>query len=155
MFARLIFIAVVSSVVALGNANAHRIQAYGRYIYSGTQNRIYNNTFSYNNGVTDTYSAQHVQAYDSGSNNWWNTTGTSDKHGYGNYWYDWANNNDTNDQNPHDGIVDWPYTIDGSAGAKDYYPLTNAPPSVPELPNPLIVVIIVAIIGVALARRNY
>ena len=42
--------------------------------------------------------------------------------GIGNYWYDWANNNNTNDNN-HDGIVDWPYSIAGSAGAKDYSPL--------------------------------
>jgi hypothetical protein len=50
----------------------------------------------------------------------------------GNYWYDWANNNDTNDQN-HDGIVDWPYMIDGGL-AKDNFPLKNATSVIAPLP---------------------
>ncbi len=66
------------------------------------------------------YNASNIQAYDEGNDNLWYDTQTEE----GNYWHDWANNNDTNDQN-HDGIVDWPYLIAGSAGAKDYYPLKN------------------------------
>ena len=92
---------------------------YGIYIYSGSNNHIYHNSFYYNQGSGGTYNSSHVQAYDDGSNNYWNSTT-----GIGNYWYEWANNNNTNDQN-HDGIVDWPYKIAGSAGAKDYYPLKN------------------------------
>jgi len=99
---------------------------YGIYIYSGcSHNRIYNNSFYYNDGSENTFNSLHIQAYDGGSNNYWNSST-----GIGNYWHDWANNNNTNDQNG-DGIVDWPYPIAGSAGAKDYYPLKN-PTIVPE-----------------------
>ena len=104
---------------------------YAVYItYASSDNYIYNNSFCYNHGSGDRYSPLHIQAYDRMSNHW-----NSD--GYGNYWYDWANNNNTNDQN-HDGIVDWPYKIDGG-GKKDYYPLkyTNCtlislPPTAPQ-----------------------
>ncbi len=89
-------------------------QRYGIWIYSGFSNVIYHNTF-YRNGYYDTR-----QACDEGYNNFWNSSS-----GIGNYWHDWANNNDTNDQN-NDGIVDWPYKIDGSAGSEDYYPLKNS-----------------------------
>jgi parallel beta-helix repeat protein len=89
-----------------------------------THNRIRNNTFICNNGATSTYNALHMQAYDDGTGNWWNSTD-----GYGNYWSDWT----TPDAN-HDGIIDIPYDVAGSAGSKDYYPLTmlvsnNLPPS--------------------------
>ena len=92
-------------------------------------NRIYNNSFYYNHGSGDKFDPNKVQAYDDGTN-YWNST-----NGVGNYWHDWAYNNSSNDQN-NDGIVDWPYLIDGSAGTKDYYPLKNAtyllPPSPPR-----------------------
>ncbi len=89
-------------------------------------NQIYSNYFYFNHGSNGTYNASHIQAYDSGTNNSWNSLGR------GNYWYDWANNNDTNDQN-NDGIVDWPYKIDGG-NSEDYFPLKNttAPTPVPE-----------------------
>jgi len=91
---------------------------YGIYIKYGTSNNlIYNNFFRFNHGSGDTYNSSHIQAYDDGTNNAWNSSS-----GVGNYWYDWASNNNTNDKN-HDGVVDWPYPIAGSAGAKDYYPL--------------------------------
>ncbi|ADD09018.1 right-handed parallel beta-helix repeat-containing protein [Candidatus Aciduliprofundum boonei] len=91
---------------------------YGVYMASFSEyNIIYNNSFYYNHGSGDTYNSSHIQARDDGSDNWWNSTS-----GIGNYWQDWANNNNSNDKNG-DGIVDWPYNIDGSAGAKDYYPL--------------------------------
>ncbi|GEM_PF-1828172 len=105
---------------------------------------VYNNSFYYNNGATDTYDATHIQAHDAGSHNRWNTT-------YGNFWYDWANNNDTNDQD-HDGFVDWPYRIDGTANSEDAYPLAN-PAVVPEL-NPEIVLLAGALAIVYLMRRK-
>ena len=112
--------------IYLGHSSSNTIynnlisnNAYGFYIYSGSYNLIYNNSFYYNHGSGDVYDSSHIQAYDGGSNNHWNTTT-----GIGNYWHEWANNNNTNDLN-HDGIVDWPYKIDGSAGAKDYYPLKD------------------------------
>jgi hypothetical protein len=82
----------------------------GVSIYGGMYNRIWNNTFIGNNG-------SGIQAYDIGANNW-NTSGSP--HGYGNYWDDWT----TPDANS-DGIVDNPYSIMGSAGAEDYYPLVS------------------------------
>jgi len=49
---------------------------------------------------------------------------TSNK-GFGNYWYDWANNNDTNDHD-HNGIVDWLYRIPvQSLQYSDLFPLKN------------------------------
>ncbi len=102
---------------------------YGVYIKSGSYNRFYNNSFWYNHGTGDSYNPSYIQVYNVGTN-YWNTSGTP--HGYGNYWRDWANNNNTNDQNPHDGIVDWPYVI--SANVKDYYPLKVAPTPMPPLP---------------------
>ncbi len=100
---------------------------YGIHIDSGSYNLIYNNSFYYNYGSEDKYESSHVQAYDNGTNNYWNSSS-----GIGNYWHDWANNNDTNDQN-NDGIVDWPYKIDGSAGSEDHYPLKNATYLIPPL----------------------
>ncbi len=103
---------------------------YGIHIYSGSNwNHIYKNNFYYNDGSENTFESFHIQARDDGSSNYWNSTT-----GIGNYWYDWANNNDTNDKN-HDGIVDWPYPIAGSAEAKDYYllrcPIGESAPSQP------------------------
>ena len=74
-----------------------------------TSNHIWNNTFIGNNGAASIYDSSHVQAYDSGMNNWWNSTD-----GYGNYWSDW--------QSPS-----LPYDISGTAGAKDLYPLATPP----------------------------
>ena len=100
---------------------------YGLYIDSySSHDTIYNNSFYYSHDSNNTYNSSHIQAYDDGTNNYWNSTT-----GIGNYWYDWANNNDSNDNN-YDGIVDGPYKINGSAGAKDYYPLKN-----PSLSNVL------------------
>jgi parallel beta-helix repeat protein len=91
---------------------------YGVNISSSSDNRIWNNTLIYNNGATNAYTASHVQAYDDGTHNWWNSTD-----GYGNYWSDWT----TPDNTPPHGIVDLPYDILGVAGAKDSYPLTTPP----------------------------
>lgn len=87
------------------------------HIESSSYNNIYRNSFYFNAGSGDTFNFTHVQAIDDGLHNYWNGTD-----GVGNYWQDWANNNDTNDQN-NDGLVDWPYLIGGSAGVRDYYPM--------------------------------
>ncbi len=117
----------------------HNNSNYGIYISSGSGNEIYLNRFYYNNGAGDNFNGKY-QACDNGTSNRWNSTSL------GNYWHDWANNNDTNDNND-DGIVDWPYAIDGSAGARDNYPLKNPQP-IPEFPNfeiliPLLMILIV------------
>jgi len=96
---------------------------FGIAIWSCIDNRIWNNTFIGNNGAGGTYDPSHIQARDDCSGNWWNNT-----NGYGNYWSDWT----TPDVAPPDGIVDVPYDIAGSAGAKDYYPLTTPQAPIPE-----------------------
>ena len=120
---------------------------YGILISSGSYNEIYNNSFYYNYGTNDTYNSSLHQAADYGTHNYWNNSA------YGNYWHDWANNNDTNDQNPQDGIVDWPYVLDGSAGAKDYYPLKEEEIPIPELSWAFLVVLLGAMVVIARKRR--
>jgi len=90
-------------------------------IYSGSNNRIWYNIIIGNNGATGTYNPSHAQARDDGTNNRWNGTDVYGNHG--NYWSDWRTPDAVS---PH-GIVDQPYIILGSAGAKDYYPLTYNP----------------------------
>ena len=88
-------------------------------------NRIWNNSFSYNNHTTGTYIPVRVQARDEGHYNWWNSSGTP--HGYGNYWRDWTRP----DTAPPFLIVDLPYSIGGPMGAKDYYPRRELRPHAP------------------------
>jgi parallel beta-helix repeat protein len=71
---------------------------------SCSHNRIWNNTF------------YQYNAYDEGTSNWWNSTS-----GYGNWWSSWQ----TPDVLPPFGIVDTPKSILGTAGSKDYYPITT------------------------------
>ncbi len=120
---------------------------YGVVIGSAEHNKIYRNFFYYNHGSGDTFNSSHIQACDYGSNNYWNSSS-----GVGNYWHDWANNNDTNDQN-NDDIVDWPYPIEGSAGAKDYYPLKN-PTIVPEFLSFNWIVVLLAIFAIVYLRTR-
>ncbi len=120
---------------------------YGLEITYGSYNVIYNNSFYYNHGSRDNYNSSCIQACDYGANNYWNSSS-----GIGNYWHDWANNNDTNDQN-HDGIVDWSYRIDGSSGAKDFYPLKN-PTVVVEMPKlSFVLPVLLGILAVLWKRR--
>ncbi len=121
---------------------------YGIYSDSSSGNRIYGNSFYYNQGSGNSYSSSHIQAYSLNSSDLWNNSKI------GNYWHDWANNNDTNDQN-NDGIVDWAYKIDGSAGAKDYYPLKNPIQPVPEFSTGiwLFIVVLIALLGVVRFRK--
>jgi len=82
---------------------------YGIEITGGSDNSIYLNHFQNNNGG-------NKQGYDDGTNNNWNIQGI------GNYWDDW-----TTPDNDFDNIVDIPYSLDGSANAKDQFPLTSTP----------------------------
>lgn len=110
-------------------------------------NKIWNNTFYRNNGAGDTYDLGHVQASDSGAGNWWNSTD-----GYGNWWSDWQ----SPDTVPPYGIVDLPYNISGSAGAKDYYPLTTTPTKpIPEFGMmPLVTLVLLAAILLTICARR-
>ncbi len=122
--------------------------SYAIHIYGSNYNRLYNNTLYYNHGSGSIYNNLSVQAYDAGAN-YWNTTS-----GYGNYWYEWANNNDTNDQNS-DGIVDWAYIIDGGT-AKDYYPLkvpNSYAPVVPEF-NGVMLIFALMLITASIYRKK-
>ena len=138
-----------SSGSTLGNNTLMNNSGYGLYIGSpdSSSNRIWNNTFIGNNGATETYDATHIQAYDDGTNNWWNSTD-----GYGNYWSDWT----TPDVAPPHGIVDVQYDIAGSAGAKDYHPLTTTPTEpIPEFAMiPLVLVILLASIVLTIGARR-
>jgi len=90
----------------------------GIYLESASDNNIISgNELCNNNGAGDTYNPAHIQAYDAGTNNRWNSSS-----GYGNYWSDWT----TPDGNS-DGIVDNPYVTAGSAASRDWYPLTTPP----------------------------
>ena len=119
---------------------------YGFYIESGSHNIIYYNEFYYNHGSGDSYDPSKIQAYDGGVDNLWNMSG------YGNYWHDWAMNNDTNDLNS-DGIVDFPYRIDGSADATDHYPLKTTD-VISEGVDSIIPMIAFALIAIFCALRK-
>jgi parallel beta-helix repeat protein len=98
----------------------HNNTLQGVLINSGTLNRIWNNTFINNNGAGIVYDLNHVQACDNGTNNKWSSSIS------GNYWSDWT----TPDNSPPWWIVDNPYNISGSAGAKDYLPLSSHPENI-------------------------
>lgn len=86
----------------------------GIYGYSGCgQNSIWNNTFYDNNGAAAVYDSAHIQAYDEGAGNEWNSST-----GFGNLWRDWM----SPDIVAPFGIVDSPYNIPGGVGAKDFFP---------------------------------
>ncbi len=117
--------------------------------YSSSHNLVFNNSFYYNHHSFDSYDPSYVQAYDDGTNNYWNST-----EGIGNYWHDWANNNDTNDESPQDGIVDWPYNLDGGATSKDYYPLKNPEIPIPELSWILAILLIFLVFVITVQKRK-
>ncbi|MCD6276467.1 MAG: right-handed parallel beta-helix repeat-containing protein [Thermoplasmata archaeon] len=111
-----------------GNLFAYN-QKYGIYLTCDGSNFIYENVFL-NSTVKD-------EGYHRGSPYWnypyaehslWNFSNR------GNYWYSWANKNDTNDRN-HDGIVDYPYPILGKTVVYDNHPLKIAPFSYALIPS--------------------
>lgn len=113
-----------------------------------SNNKVWNNTFFYNHGSTDTYDSSHIQAYDQfwDTNNLWYESGAP--HGFGNYWSDWRiPDNDLN------GIVDIPYDIAGDANKKDFYPLSEQPPPIPE-PSIIVLISIMAIVFLFFIRRR-
>jgi parallel beta-helix repeat protein len=145
-----IYLVLASSGNTLNNNNCSSNKGYGICLVSPiNSNIIWNNTLIHNNGATDTYDANHVQAYDDGTYNWWNSTD-----GYGNWWSDW--------QSPDNvlpyGIVDLPYNISGSAGAKDYYPLTTTPTEpIPEfglMPLTMMVFVMAIVLTIGVRRRK-
>ncbi len=100
------------------------------YIFAGENNVIYQNIFEYNNGAGKTFSPKHVQAESNDGPNYWYNSETH----RGNYWQDWAMNNNTNDRDPKDGIVDWPYKLNGLENESDKYPLKNRALTTAPLP---------------------
>ena len=98
----------------------------------GDNNFMEKNILYYNRGTEDYWDSSHPpQASDSGSYNHWFFYGGPYLKPYGNYWREWANNNDSNDAD-HNGLVDYPYAIDGSAGSTDEYPLKYTVPIPPH-----------------------
>lgn len=137
-----------SSNKVLGNVIL-RNSGYGIIIEGSSSNTIYENELFYNHGSGDSFDPSHVQALDNGTSNVWYSSATN----RGNYWHDWANNNNTNDQD-HNGIVDWAYHIDGTAGASDPYPLKKSNYEIPEFNSAFILLAIIFAIGAALRRKN-
>jgi nitrous oxidase accessory protein NosD len=105
-------------------------------------NKLSNNTFAFNNGVTSEFDPLYVQARDVVGSNSWNSAGSP--HGWGNYWNDWT----TPDLNS-DGIVDDPYALDGGISVKDNYPLTSSPTAdIPEFGSLWLLVTVFCILAV-------
>ena len=103
-----------SSANVVRNNNFSCNTEFGAYLYSSTsKNRLWNNTFYHNNDAGNVFNPSTIQAYDMGTGNFWNNTGN-----YGNFWRDWQ----TPDEFAPWGIVDSPYSIGGTASAKDFYP---------------------------------
>ncbi|UCE36282.1 MAG: right-handed parallel beta-helix repeat-containing protein [Thermoplasmata archaeon] len=100
---------------------------HGIYIHHDGYNTIYHNAFTDNNG-------SGVQGLDYVGTNILNDSYPSG----GNYWSDWTTPDMASGPNQNlpgpDGIVDFPYLLDGGSGAMDYYPLTTPPPDV-EIPD--------------------
>lgn len=121
---------------------------YGMCFWStSSNNTAFSNTFIGNNGAGNVYDSGHIQAYDDGSDNWWNST-----EGYGNYWSDWT----SPDVAPPYGIVDVPYDISGAAGAKDFFPQTIPQVPIPEfamMPFVVIVFLAATLLTVGARRR--
>ncbi len=131
-----------SSYNDIHNNMFYNNSGYGITIYSSSNyNRVYENSFYFNHGSTDTYSSGAVQAADYGTGNAWNISYE------GNYWYDW-----TTPDNNNNGIVDNPYSIDGSANSEDELPLTTST-AVPEI-SPGIVLVFVLLAGAMIAVRR-
>jgi len=90
-------------------------------------NAAYHNVFIGNNGSSGTYDPAHIQAYDEGAGNSWNSPD-----GTGNWWSDWTGPDVASPL----GVVDKTYNISGAAGAKDLYPLCTAFGVIPDVNAP-------------------
>lgn len=88
---------------------------HGVYLWNCSSENFILNHMMYNHGSNNTYNSSRIQAYDNSPGSNWNSAYI------GNYWLDWAENNETNDQNA-DGIVDWPYRLEGEMNT-DLYPI--------------------------------
>jgi len=134
--------------MVVNNNCSNNIQ-YGLDILDVTSilNRVWNNTFIGNNGAGSVYDINHIQAYDGGAGNRWNSSGTP--HGYGNYWSDWQGR-DFN----MDGIQDAPYNITGFLGAKDFYPLATFAPPIPEFSELIIPIVGLMLIALIFGRTR-
>lgn len=136
-----VYITQSSSYNNISSCEVSDNTVWGIYLESGSYNRIWNNVFAGNGGGG-------VQAYDSGTSNWWNSSGSP--HGYGNWWSDL-----TAPDYDLDGIVDWSYNLTGSAGAKDYYPLTTPPVPIPEFgAAPVVAMVLMAAIVLTVRARR-
>ena len=78
---------------------------YGIKAESSSNGKFYENKFYYNNNGK-------IQGYNRGGSPW-------SHNGRGNFWSDWIQPDSNND-----GIVDFPYLIDGDSNTYDYFPLT-------------------------------
>ena len=93
------------NMISLNNISTNTNR--GIFLNTGCYNNIcWNNTLTDNNGGG-------TQAYDDGTNNWWNAST-----GYGNYWSDWTIPAIPDIVSPF-GILDLPYIF---GIAQDYYP---------------------------------
>lgn len=116
-------------------SNTLALSLYGIYMSDSSLNKIYNNSI-YQNGIYGMYLdgeckrneiygnfffENAIQARDDGSFNKWNSSE------FGNFWSDY-NSYDIDG----DGILSGIYRIEGDAGAVDYLPLTNFPPTIKE-----------------------
>jgi parallel beta-helix repeat protein len=130
--------------VVMGNQLYDNL-GYGISLLASLFNVVYNNIFTDNNGAGTNYDPAHVQAYDDRVNNSWNNSA-----GLGNYWSDW-----TSPDANHDGIVDQPYIIAGSAGAQDDFPRTAIQTPIPEFGMmPFVVMAFMAVIALAGEARR-
>ena len=94
---------------------------YGIKLSTDGSNYIWGNIFLNSRAIDDGYTPSNPYwNYAYMSYSYWNSSTE------GNYWDSWANKNNTNDKN-HDGIVDYPYKMPGSAHAVDHYPLKKIP----------------------------
>ncbi len=130
---------------AITNGLFYMSESYGIYLGpTSSENMMVGNTLQYNNGAGDVYNSMHVQAYDAGSMNVWNSTVG------GNFWQDW--------QTPDgdgDGIVDVPYKIEGYGGGNDYLPLTTPTRIIPEFGLiGMVASMAVTVVAIALMRRR-
>jgi len=106
---------------------------YGIYVNDATTTSIHHNNFHGNNGGS-------VQGFNDVTAVLWD-----DNSSEGNYWSDW-NGTGT-------------YSINGTAGAEDMYPLdytvnTSAPEKIPEFPGVTVMAFVVAMFAVVAVRRR-